>query len=466
MAGAVRIEHGDCLDVLERMAAGGIFVDGCVTDPPYHLASIVSRLGSPGAAPIQSGATGVYARGSAGFMGQKWDGGDIAFQVETWRRVFAVLRPGAHLVAFAATKGYHRMACAVEDAGFEVRDSILNIVDPDEPVRLFMESLSRDQLEAFFRCIEESEFGGLLAWVFGTGFPKPHNLDGEYEGWSSALKPAFEPILLARKPLLGSIPANMLLFGTGAINIDGCRVPIGDEIFDGGGQSRNGVRASTHHEGYRRPWMSDPEAVAAHQSRLVENIERARKLGRWPANVVHDGSAAVIRAFPESDGARAAVKPSSGRKTQQILGNFKENSDSTPRGDSGSAARFFYSAKATGGERIFECRQCGAHTIGRPDCGHDPEKFRTHPTVKPIDLMRWLVRLIMPPGGLVLDPFAGTGTTGAAARAEGMDTLLIEQDPDHVRDCCVRLGISIDEAQETPVQGRAVNQSSCGPLFA
>lgn len=428
MAGAIRIEHGDCLDVLERMAADGIWVDGCVTDPPYHLASIVSRLGNPDAAPIQSGATGVYARGSAGFMGQKWDGGDVAFQVETWRRVFAVMRPGAHLVAFSATRSYHRMVCAIEDAGFEIRD--------------------------------------MVPWLYGTGFPKSHNLDGEFEGWGTALKPAIEPVVLARKPLIGSVPENMRLFGTGGINIDACRIPIGDENFDGGGQSRNGVKPSTHHEGYRRPWMNDPEAVKAHQQRLQESVEHARELGRWPANIAHDGSDEVIAAFPQSDGARAAVKPTSGRKTQQILGSFKANSDSTPRGDGGSAARFFYSAKATEGERIFECRECGAHTIGRPDCGHDPEKLRTHPTVKPIDLMRWYVRMIMPAGGLVLDPFAGTGTTAAAARAEGMDALLIEQDADHVRDCSVRLGISIDEALTRPVQGRAVNQTACGPLFA
>lgn len=450
------------------MAASGIFADGCVTDPPYHLASIVSRLGNPDAAPIQSGATGVYARGSAGFMGQKWDGGDVAFQVETWRRVFAVLRPGAHLIAFSATRSYHRMVCAIEDAGFEIRD--------------------------------------MVPWLYGTGFPKSHDVAIQFEkelcdevtapnkgtvwiyrsdgalmatrppfrsahaqecsGWGTALKPAIEPVVLARKPIIGSVAENMRLFGTGGINIDGCRIPIGDEVFDGGGQSRNGVKPGTHHEGYRRPWMNDPEAVAAHQERLQDSIEHARELGRWPANIAHDGSDEVIAAFPQSDGARAPVKPTSGRKTQNVLGSFKANSDSTPRGDSGSAARFFYSAKATEGERIFECRECGAHTIGRPDCGHDPEKFRTHPTVKPIDLMRWYVRMIMPAGGLVLDPFAGTGTTAAAARAEGMDTLLIEQDADHVRDCCVRLGISIDEALTTPVQGRAVNQSACGPLFA
>jgi len=426
--GAVRIAHGDCLEVLDRMAAEGIWVDGCLTDPPYHLASIVSRLGNPDAAPIQSGATGVYARGSAGFMGQKWDGGDIAFRVETWRKVYAVMRPGAHLIAFSATRSYHRMVCAIEDAGFEIRD--------------------------------------MVPWLYGTGFPKSHNQDGEWDGWGTALKPAIEPVVLARKPLVGSVSENMRLFGTGAINIDACRIPIGEENFDGGGQSRNGVRLANHHEGWRRPWMDDPDAVAAHQIRLQENIERARDLGRWPANIAHDGSDEVIGAFPHSAGALAPVKQSSGRKANKVYGKFSANNESTPRGDSGSAARFFYSAKATEGERIFECRQCGAHTIGRPDCGHDPEQFRTHPTVKPIDLMRWYVRMIMPPGGLVLDPFAGTGTTAAAARDEGVNSLLIEQDIDHVRDCCVRLGITIDEALTTPVTGRAVNQSSCGPLFA
>lgn len=407
----VRVIHDDCLAAMDQMAQDRLGIDAVVTDPPYHLASIVARLGSPDASPIQSGVTGVYARSSAGFMGQQWDGGDIAFQPETWRKVFRILKPGAHLVAFSATRTYHRMACAIEDAGFEIRDQ--------------------------------------LAWVYGTGFPKSHNLDGEYEGWGTALKPGWEPIVLARKPIIGSVPENMAMFGAGALNIDGCRVPIdSDERFDGGGQSRTGVNVTTHHEGWTRPWMRDPEAVAAHRDRLRDNVEHARALGRWPANLVHDGSDEVLEAIAAfgNKGAAAPVHRRNADKFRNTYGAFKGNIDeegSTFRGDSGSASRFFYCAKATAEDRA----------------GSE------HPTVKPIALMCWLVRMICPPGGLVLDPFAGSGTTAAAALAEGSQALLIEREEQYVRDICRRLGRPVDEVLNAHVKARPVRQLESGPLF-
>lgn len=390
--GLVRIEHGDSLEVLPRLFDEGLRVDAVVTDPPYHLASIVERLGSPDAAPIQSGVTGVYARSSAGFMGQKWDGGDVAFRPDTWRKVFAVMKPGAHLIAFSASRTYHRMACAIEDAGFEIRDQI--------------------------------------AWIYGTGFPKSHNLDGEWAGWGSALKPAIEPIVLARKPMLGSIPDNMGVFGTGAINIDGCRVPAvaGDEPM-----TADHVPGNRSREQYRMGVPSNP---------------RPSNKGRWPANVVHDGSDEVLNAFA-AYGQRGALAPVTKRNADKFRtvynGSFKGNVDeagSTFQGDSGTAARFFYSAKATTEDRAGS----------------------KHPTVKPVSLMRWLVRMITPPGGLVLDPFAGSGTTGAAALAEGMSALLIEQDDEYVGDICRRLGVSIDEARRAKVAPRPIS-TSAGPLF-
>lgn len=316
-----RVIHGDCTVVLRDMAREAFLVDSVVTDPPYHLASIVARLGSPDAAPIQSGATGVYARGSKGFMGQTWDGGDVAFRVETWRRVFDVMKPGAHLVAFSATKGYHRMVCAIEDAGFEIRD--------------------------------------MVPWLYGTGFPHSHNLDGDWDGWGTNLKPAIEPVVLAQKPISeASIEANVARWGVGALNIDASRIPISNgDKFDGGGQSRNGVNVATHQEGWRRPWMDDPEAVIAHRDRLRAGVERARELGRWPANVCHDGSEEVLAAFA-AYGERGAVAPVHTRgadKFRNTYGTFKGNVDeagSTFRGDSGTAARFFYSSKATQGEPL------------------------------------------------------------------------------------------------------------------
>ena len=410
-----RLIHGDCTAIMRDLARDGLLVDAVVTDPPYHLASIVSRLGSPDAAPIQSGATGVYARGSKGFMGQQWDGGDVAFRPETWRRVFDVMKPGAHLVAFAATKGYHRMACAIEDAGFDIRD--------------------------------------MLAWLYGTGFPKSHNLDGEWEGWGTALKPAIEPIVFAQKPISeSSIEANVRRWGVGAINIDAGRIAADDQPVSGGDTP---IMA-----------FSGQNSRPAHER--TSNRIPSEKPGRWPANVCHDGSEEVLEAFA-AYGERGAVAPVHTRgadKFRNTYGTFAGNIDeegSTFRGDSGTAARFFYSSKATLGERIFECRECGAHTIGRPACGH--EEMRTHPTVKPVSLMRWLVEMVTPPGGLVLDPFAGTGTTAAAARGAGMQSILVEASADHVRDIGVRLGISVDELLSADVVAAPVHHGAQADMF-
>jgi site-specific DNA-methyltransferase (adenine-specific) len=408
---AIRLEHGDCLEVMKRLHAEGVRVHSAVTDAPYHLTSIVDRLGSPNSAPIQSGATGVYARSSSGFMGQKWDGGDIAFRPETWRLVFDLLHPGGHLIAFSHCRTYHRMACAIEDAGFEIR----NMID----------------------------------WMYGTGFPKSHNLDGEFDGWGTDLKPAKEPIVLARKPIIGSVAANMAMFGTGALNIDRCRIHADD--------ARGGT--------YTVRRLAPGATVNATDNWKENEVYHGEaKPGRWPANVVHDGSAEVLDAFAEfgERGAAAPVHRRNGDKFRNTYGAFKGDVDeegSTFQGDSGTAARFFYSAKATDGERVYRCTSCGAHQLGKPKCGHDT--LTSHPTVKPIALMRWLCRLVTPPEGVVLDCFAGTGTTGTAAVVEGLSALLIEREDDYVADIRVRCGDSISER----ATGRAVRQLDAGPLF-
>lgn len=367
----VQVHHGDCLDVLRAMAERGETVHACVTDPPYHLTSIVKRFGSDTAAPVRvpKGGTGAYARASRGFMGKRWDGGDVAFRAETWAAVADVLPPGGHLVVCGGTRTHHRVWCAVEDAGFEVRDTI--------------------------------------AWLYGSGFPKSHNLDGEREGWGTALKPALEPILLARKPLAGTVAANVLAHRTGALNVDGCRVPVAEG--DGSGSWRNGRSAGSCWSPGRKNGGPEPEG-------------RQNELGRWPANVVHDGSPDVLQAFAafgEAPGQQAPVRPNSGtgQKTKGILGTFATNSDCSPRNDTGTAARFFYCAKATAADRAGS----------------------KHPTVKPIALMRWLVRLVTPPGGIVLDPFAGSGTTGEAALREGFRAVLIEREAEYVADINRRL---------------------------
>lgn len=316
--------HGDCRTVLPT---AGPF-DACVTDPPYEL----------------------------GFMGKAWDRSGIAFQRETWRTVFDALKPGAHLVAFGGTRTFHRMACAIEDAGFELRDT--------------------------------------LCWLYGSGFPKSLNLPG---GIGTALKPAWEPIILARKPLAGTVAANVLAHGTGALNIEACRVAT-DEVRSAGGTRRSGGI------------MGDSTPLGGWES--------APGVGRWPANLLHDGSDEVLDAFAafgERQGGGAHVK-----RRGASVHCMGEANDTTHVGvaDSGTAARFFYSAKATADDRA--CSK--------------------HPTVKPIALMRWLCRLIAPPGGHIVDPFAGSGTTGEAARLEGFSVTLIEQDAQHIADIHRRIG--------------------------
>lgn len=309
-----------------------------------------------------------------GFMGMKWDGSGVAFDPNTWRAVLDVLKPGGWLVAFSGSRTYHRMACAIEDAGFEIRDQIM--------------------------------------WIYGSGFPKGGNRDGK----GTCLKPAHEPIVLARKPLIGSVAQNEAAFGTGALNIDACRVPSGDVLRAGAGVI---------------PMRHDP---AVPRSREVDRAEMPRPDGRWPANIVHDGSGDVVEAFPTAPGQQGDLRNhgNSRQSPNDIFGGMRPALDHPARGDSGSAARFFYCAKATKADRdegldafqpkAFVQYQTGNGESGAPSSlseGRETQYRNTHPTVKPTTLMRWLVRLVTPEGGLVLDPFTGSGSTGKAAMLEG-----------------------------------------------
>lgn len=327
IAKGITLYPGDCMAIMQTLDADS--VDSCVTDPPYHFTSIVKRFGADDAAPAK---TGVYERGSRGFMGKQWDGGEIAFEPETWAAVYRVLKPGGHLLAFGAPKNFGFMQYAIAQAGFEIRD--------------------------------------VLAWLFGSGFPKSHNQPG---GLGTALKPAYEPIIMARKPLIGTVAENIAQHGTGAINIDGCRVGTETRI--------NASAPRAERNGFVKGFVSGTE---------TEN----KDYGRWPANVVHDGSEEVVAAFPDSAGQQGDIRgtePSVPAKGDVIYG-FRDRVPVSARGDEGSAARFFYTAKADSDDRLGS----------------------KHPTVKPLDLMQWLVRLVTPKGGLVLDPFAGTGISTSA----------------------------------------------------
>lgn len=287
------------------------------------------------------------------FMGKRWDY-DVP-SVDVWTECLRVLKPGGHLLAFAGTRTQHRMAVRIEDAGFEIRD--------------------------------------LIAWVYGSGFPKSHNLKDEWQGWGTALKPALEPITVARKPLVGTVAENVLAHGTGAINVDGCRVATLVQ-----GKRTNGKTNEIY---------GDLSYTAG------QNWEGS-SLGRWPANLIHDGSEEVTKQFPVVNG--------------------------------NSAARFFYCAKASKrdrdeglDERPDATRRMfasGGRTMKDGEwveTNSEPQaRKNSHPTVKPTDLMRYLCRLITPPGGVVLDPFMGSGSTGKAAIFEGFRFIGIERDPEYL----------------------------------
>lgn len=365
--------EGDNRALMATMADNS--VDAVITDGPYELVSIRKRFGGVNAAPQQFGTDGAYARAARGFMGQTWDGTGIVNDPTFWAEVLRVLKPGGWLLSFGGTRTYHRMACAVEDAGFEIRD--------------------------------------MLEWLYGSGFPKGSVVDG----WGPAVKPGHEPICMARKPFRGSIAACRAVWGTGALNIDGCRI----------GAAGRPLREK-----------SNGDTVSAGVGNLSNSIALAGRatgstdLGRFPANVMHDGSWEVLEGFPGQAGAASPVRgdePSS--ITNGIFGKFDARLPGTFYADQGSAARFFYCAKASNRDREEGCEHLpkgaagmasennGQHLTRRDEGYEVAERANVHPTVKPTDLMRWLVRLVTPPGGIVFDPFTGSGSTGKAALLEG-----------------------------------------------
>lgn len=353
----IKVLHGDAIAEMAKLPADS--VHAIVTDPPYHLAP-------------QRG-------GKAGFMGRTWDGGDTAFRVKTWEAALRVLKPGGYLLAFGGTRTSHRMVCAIEDAGFEIRDSISYLHD-----------------------------GGLvgpLLWVTGQGFPKSRN----------QLKPAFEPIVLARKPLAArTVAANVLEHGTGALNIDACRIAVAEA----GGRPAREIVAMREGVSYSGRSLSGRVDGTLQSSRAVGTTDN----GRWPANVIHDGSDEVEAAFAAFGERKSSdVRRELGTRPGGFGNVGAAKGSSVPCasgfGDTGTAARFFYCAKATKADRAES----------------------KHPTVKPLALMRWLCQLVTPPGGTILDPFAGSGTTLQAAAELGFSAIGIELEAEHVADIHRRL---------------------------
>lgn len=651
----VELYCGDCLAVLDSLPENS--VDAVLTDPPYHLTSIVQRFGSETAAPAKTGKTGAYARASAGFMGKKWDGGDIAFQPEVWAKVLRVLKPGAHLAAFGASRGYHRMACAIEDAGFEIRDSLMWVYSTGFPksqnVAKFIDrelgvsggrggprsvahaamlekgtARRGEKHEGWDRpCMDDPE---AIADANSTYMPASPQAQ-EFDGFGTALKPAFEPIVLARKPLgtgdikvreniereiksrgwtgeikwqnefavsathpnnskaslktrssaetfaanagapqttpiapptasvfesqaatgtlstdrnistqqsgdtancetkslrttvasvhvaasanrisspsttstgaehntenlsgekftqtfaseaspPGSerfagivtgltdsmeivhirqeadsfvwpnnlptfvpsrpltVAANVLRWRTGALNIDACRVPT-DEVAEVGSPSWGGP-------------MKRLSAAPGQEGKLVPRTPPHNN-GRWPANLVHDGSDEVVGAFPsvKARGNKGASEGKGANDEEVYAGGWKdldcgERYNHEPAGTVGSAARFFYSAKADGDDRLGS----------------------KHPTVKPVDLLQYFSRLITPPGGVILDLFAGTGSLGEAAFREGFRAILIEREGEYQSDIRKRMKLVLGSSRERRVAAKSAKKAhDHGPLFS
>ena len=381
---SVRIIHGDMREQLAEIADCSI--DSIVTDPPYHL--VANKKDDPRRASPDR------AQRTKGFMGMLWDGGDIAMRSETWALLLRVAKPGAHLLAFGGSRTFHRLWCAVEDAGWEIRDTLM--------------------------------------WLHGQGFPKSSNQSGEWEGWGTALKPAFEPILLARKPLVGTVAKNIETHRVGVLNIDACRIPGG---AGGAGGDRNGEESAGRR--YTEKGATDFAPLPGPRGGDAN--------GRWPANVLHDGSEEVVAGFPAQAGAFAPVHRRRSDKTRNSYGAFSGNiyeRGSTIHGYSGSAARFFWCSKASKRDRNEGLQGMPREAVNWSSGDQAPGTFQSpntdrlnenyHPTVKPTELMRYLCRLVTPKGGVVLDPFMGSGSTGKAAVREGMSFVGIELDDRYI----------------------------------
>ena len=465
------IINQDCIKAMQEMTDGCI--DAIVTDPPYGLA----------------------------FMGANWD--HNVPSVSYWSECLRVAKSGAHLLCFGGTRTFHRLMCAIEDAGWEIRDTIMWVYgsgfpksmdvakaidkqrrdDPRPVCRYLRDAIERSNettatiaekfgfnrrmvehwaardtdsqpavptieqwvslkdilgldssMDAEVERLNErkGEFGDDYknAEILGTHKGDAPGLAGErfthvdkmiraphsdaakeWQGWGTCLKPAWEPIIVARKPLDGTVASNVLKWGVGAMNIDGCRVPTGDKL--GGG-----VKAGSAQDGWRRPFMDDPDKQAAFAERKKANVAKSEQLGRFPASLVHDGSQEVLELFPDTNPSRKG-RPRSGRNGM----GWGMTHTGAEYDDAGSAARFFYCAKAS-----------------KKDRGEGND----HPTVKPNALMRWLVRLVCPQGGTVLDPFMGSGSTGVACIQEGMRFVGIDMDEHYCEIAEKRIGAEPD----------------------
>ncbi len=410
-----QVMQGDCLELLKSIPDNS--VTAIITDPPYEL----------------------------GFMGKGWDKSGIANNIELWRECLRVLKPGGYLLSFGGTRTFHRMACAIEDAGFEIRDMVEWLYSTDTAFAEFFDSLNRSQQELLYGLLNNNS---MLHWVYGSGFPKSHNIGiavdklqgnervfvsknpanrpynltkgetstgwqspprpdkdkgtSEWEGWGTATKPSHEPICMARKPLSEkTVAENCLKWGTGGINIDRSRVGTGTIT-----QTRTQMRTWREKEG--RTDIPDS----------ADNSQTTTQ-GRFPANLIHDGSDEVKACFPDTKSGKAGKD---GHKRKESLNyqstvNYADRSENADElyGDSGNASRFFKSIIYTS-------------KVGKKDRGEG----NTHPTVKPIALMEYLINMVSREGDTILDPFGGSGTTAIACLNTNRKYILMEKEKEYI----------------------------------
>jgi site-specific DNA-methyltransferase (adenine-specific) len=398
-------------------------VDAVVTDPPYGLS----------------------------FMGKRWDY-DVPSE-DIWRECLRVLKPGGHLLAFAGTRTQHRMAVRIEDAGFEIRDMIAWVYGSGFPKSLDV-SKALDKMAGAEREIIGKQKRSQVA---SEGWDRPWKQEAmkasgstvaefnitapatsaakQWQGWGTALKPALEPITVARKPFTGTVAANVLQWGTGGVNVDGCRVGYinDDDKQKAGFHGRSAEAAANSNFGQLR-------------TGFAESQDFNHRSGRFPANLIHDGSDEVVGMFPETGPSKAAARGGSNPNPMD-WGNMRSDGNIVKghNDNGGSAARFFYCAKASKRDRDEGCEGMPTKHTGtyaqdewsRQNMGNTPDVQRKpvanhHPTVKPTDLMRYLCRLVTPQEGTVLDPFMGSGSTGKAAVLEGFNFIGIEREPEYL----------------------------------
>ena len=393
----------DMLDVIEKES-----IDSIVTDPPYGLTSITKRFGKEGSAPASTkNNDGSFARLSKGFMGKEWDGSGVEYNIETWQKCYEVLKPGGYLLAFGGSRTFHRIACAIEDAGFEIRDTIMWLYGSGFPksmnIGLAIDKRNGiDNRTGIIKTDGKATNSGSGCYNCNNG--KDNSMKQEYEeriaqnewkGWGTALKPSFEPIIVARKPFKGSLVDNVIEYGVGGINIDECRV------------ENNGEKIAVVKDFQDTNYSSQ---FGNENFRFKQVNTELKEQGRFPANTIltYDETDfdEVCGGFPYTKTGGSPTGKNNGKYNDN--GMFKNGNKTISKvnwaGDSGSASRYFYCAKASKKDRDCNGTICNIH-----------------PTCKPCNLMQYLVRLVTPNGGTILDPFNGSGSTGKAVMYENKE---------------------------------------------